>query len=156
MADPFELTRAVNWLARWHWRTWFCKTTPIGPVDRDFESTGADSPSQNRVAENSNDKLAVWTRTLLYGVGLPTKYWSSALLHAVYLHNCLVHTVTECTHLESSYGTKPYLAGLKMFGSWASLKTFGSRKCLKCNGHQCSKLDCHDFTGIFISYTALD
>jgi hypothetical protein len=43
-----------------------------------LEPTGADSPSQNGVVEIYNDKLAVCTRTLLYGAGLPTKYWSSA------------------------------------------------------------------------------
>ncbi len=47
------------------------------------ESTGADSPSQNGGTEIYNNKLAVETRTLLYGAGLPTKFLSVALLHAV-------------------------------------------------------------------------
>ncbi len=112
-----------------------------------FKPTGADSPSQNGAAENYNDKLAVWTGTLLYGAGLPAKYWSSALLHAVYLHNHLVDTITKRTPFKGLYGTKPNLAGLKTFGSWV---------CMKSTGHQCSKLDHHDFTSIFIGYTALD
>ncbi len=58
------------------------------------EPTGADRPSQNGAVEIYNAKLAVRTRTLLFGSGLPAKYWSSALVHAVYLHNRLVHTVT--------------------------------------------------------------
>jgi hypothetical protein len=58
------------------------------------EPTGTDSPSQNGAVEIYNAKLAVRTRTLLFGSGLPAKYWSSALVHAVYLHNRLVHTVT--------------------------------------------------------------
>ena len=58
------------------------------------EPTGADSPSQNGAVEIYNAKLAVRTRTLLFGSGLPAKYWSSALVHAVYLHNRLVHMVT--------------------------------------------------------------
>ena len=62
-----------------------------------MEPTGADSPSQNGAVEIYNDKLAVRTRTLLYGAGLPAKYWSSALQHSVYLHNRLVHTVTKKT-----------------------------------------------------------
>ncbi len=70
-----------------------------------FEPTGTDSPSQNGAAENYNDKLAIWTRTLLYGARLTTKYWSSALLHAVYLHNCLVHTITKRTSPASSLAT---------------------------------------------------
>ena len=52
-----------------------------------IEPTGADSPSQNGGVEIYNDKLAVRTRTLLFGSGLPAKYWSSALIHSVYLHN---------------------------------------------------------------------
>jgi hypothetical protein len=36
-----------------------------------FESTGADSPSQNGAVETYNNKLAVRTRTLLYGANLP-------------------------------------------------------------------------------------
>jgi hypothetical protein len=112
-----------------------------------FEPTGADSPSQNGAAENYNNKLAVQTCTLLYCTRLPAKYWSSAPLHAVYLHNCLVHTITKGTPFEGLYDTKPNLAGLKMFGS---------RVCVKRTGHQCSKLDRHDFTGIFIGYTAPD
>ncbi len=47
------------------------------------EPTGADSPSQNGAMETYNNKLAVRTCTLLYGAGLPAKYWSAALLHAV-------------------------------------------------------------------------
>jgi len=38
------------------------------------EPTGADSPSQNGGAEIYNNTLAVKTRTLLYGTGLPTKF----------------------------------------------------------------------------------
>ena len=61
------------------------------------ECTGADSPSQNGGAEIYNNTLAVKVRTLLYGSGLPAKFWSAALLHAVYLHNRLVHSATHKT-----------------------------------------------------------
>ena len=71
---------------------------------RDFhytlEPTGADSPSQNGAVEIYNDKFAVRTRTLLYGSGLPAKFWSMALLHSVYLHNRLVHSETKATPFE--------------------------------------------------------
>jgi len=36
-----------------------------------IEPTGADSPSQNGGAEIYNNTLAMKTRTLLYGAGLP-------------------------------------------------------------------------------------
>ncbi len=90
-----------------------------------FEPTGADSPSQNGAAENYNDKLAIHTRTLLYGTSLPAKYWLSALLHAVYLHNCLAHLSAKCTPFEGFYGKKPDLACLKTFGSWVCVKRTG-------------------------------
>jgi hypothetical protein len=112
-----------------------------------FEPTGVDSPSQNVAVETYNDKLAVRTRALLYGADLPAKYWSSALLHAVYLNKCLVHTVTKKTPFEGFYGNKPDIKYLKMFGSCVCVKQSGDRR---------SKLDCHDFTGIFLGYTASD
>jgi len=40
-----------------------------------LEPTGADSPSQNGAVEIYNDKFAVRTQTLLYGSGLPAKFW---------------------------------------------------------------------------------
>ena len=111
------------------------------------EPTGADSPSQNGAVEIYNAKLAVRTRTLLFGSGLPAKYWSSALVHAVYLHNRLVHTVTRVTPFESFFGAQPDISCLKLFGS---------RVCVKRTGSRCCKLDRHDFKGIFLEYTATD
>jgi hypothetical protein len=118
---------------------------------RDFhytlEPTGADSPSQNGAVEIYNDKFAVRTRTLLYGSGLPAKFWSAALLHSVYLHNRLVHSETNATPYERYFGTKPDLSHLKVFGS---------RVCVKRSGDRSSKLDRNDFTGIFLGFTATD
>jgi hypothetical protein len=71
------------------------------------ELTNADSPSQNGGAEIYNNTLAVKVRTLLYGSGLSAKFWSAALLHAVYLHNRLVHSATNKTPYEGWYGRKP-------------------------------------------------
>ncbi len=110
-----------------------------------FEATGADSPSQNEAVEIYNYKFAVRTQMLLYGSGLSAKYWSVALLHSVYLHNRLVHLATKTTPFEGYYGCPPDLSLLKLFGSWV---------CVKRTGNQRRKLDQHDFTGIFIGYTA--
>ena len=51
------------------------------------EPTGADSPSQNGGVESYNHTLPVKVCTLLCGAGLSARFWSAALLHAVYLHN---------------------------------------------------------------------
>jgi hypothetical protein len=112
-----------------------------------LEPTGADSPSQNGSMEIYNDELAIRARTLLYGSGLPAKYWSSALMHSVYLHNRMVHATTRKTPFESLYRIKPDISHLKIFGS---------RVCVKQSGKRHSKLDCHDFKGLFLGYTATD
>jgi hypothetical protein len=46
---------------------------------------------------------------------LPAKFRSIALLHSVYLHNQLLHTVTKQTPFEGYFGMKPDLGHLKMF-----------------------------------------
>lgn len=112
-----------------------------------MEPTGADSPSQNGSVEVYNHKLAIRARTLLYGSGLPAKYWSAALVHSVYLHNRMVHTATRKTPFEGLFGVKPDIGHLKLFGS---------RVCVKQTGKRRAKLDRHDFKGIFIGYTATD
>ncbi len=86
---------------------------------------GMDSPSQNGAVKIYNDKLGVCTCSFLYGSGLPAKYWSEALIHAVYLHNWLVHAVTLRTPFESYYSMKPDLQYLKTFGSWVCVKSTG-------------------------------
>jgi hypothetical protein len=97
-----------------------------------IEPTGADSPSQIGAVKIYNAKLAVRTRTLLFGLGLPAKYWSSVLVNLVYLHNRLVHNVTRKIPFEAYFGVKPDLSCLKLFGS---------RVCVKRSGSRCSKLD---------------
>jgi hypothetical protein len=85
--------------------------------------------------------------TLLYGADLPAKYWSAAALHAVYLMNRRVHSTLKRTPFEAWWDRKPDLS---------SLRTFGSRVCVKVTGKRNAKLDRHDFSGIFIGYTATD
>jgi hypothetical protein len=111
------------------------------------EPTGTDSPLQNGAVKIYNDKFAVCMRTLLFGSGLPAQDWSVTLLHSVYLHNQLVHSETKKTPFEGYYGLKPNLAYLKLFGS---------RVCVKCTGDSSSKLNQHDFWGIFLGYASMD
>jgi hypothetical protein len=112
-----------------------------------LKPTGADSPSQNEAVEIYNDILAVRTRTLLYGSGLPAKFWSAALVHLAYLHNRLVHTKTGKTPIKEYFGEKPDISSLKLFGSRVWVRRTGARR---------AKLDRHDFTGIFLGYSASD
>ncbi len=55
--------------------------------------------------------------------------------------------MTSCTPFESYYRLKLDLE---------SLKTFGSRVCVKRSGTRRAKLDCNYFTGIFLRYTSTD
>jgi hypothetical protein len=118
---------------------------------RDFrytlEPTGTDSPTQYEAVEIYNNKFGIRTRSLLYGASLPEKYWSAALVHLVYLHNCLVHLAILCTPFEYYYKLKPDLQ---------YLKTFRSRVCVQWTGDQFAKLDRHDFSSIFLGYTSTD
>jgi hypothetical protein len=107
--------------------------------------TGSDCPSQNGAAKINNDKLVVKVRTLLYRSGLPAKFLSAALVHSVYLHNRLVHSVTKMTPYEAWYSRQPDVSYLKTFGSCVCVKAPGLRHC---------KLDHNDYTGIFLGYTA--
>ena len=111
------------------------------------ETTGADSPSQNGQVEKYNGVLAITVRVLLYSAGLHAKFWSAALLHAVYLHNRRCHRLLKITPFEAWYGIKPNLKHLKIFGSRVSVKRTGKRR---------AKLDRHSFRGIFLGYSATD
>jgi hypothetical protein len=102
---------------------------------------------KNGSAEIYNNKFAIRTRTLLYGSGLPAKFWSAALLHSVYLHNRLAHSKTKKTPFEGYYGRKRDLSTLKLFGACV---------CVKRTGERWGKLDRHDFTGVFLDYTATE
>jgi hypothetical protein len=117
----------------------------LGNFHYTLEPTGTDSPSQNGAVEIYKNKFAFQTHTLLYGSRLPAKYWSAALVHLAYLHNCLVHLVTGKTPFEGYYRSKPNLTSLKLFGSWV---------CVKHPGSWHAKRARHDFTGIFLGYSA--
>jgi hypothetical protein len=49
-----------------------------------------------------NGTYGVMVRSLLYSAGLPPKYWSAALVHAVHLKNRLWHSALNCTPLKCS------------------------------------------------------
>jgi hypothetical protein len=85
------------------------------------------------------------TRALLYGASLPAEYWLYALVHSVYLLNHLVHSCTKLTPCEALSGSKQDLSHLRVFGS---------RVCARCTGTRHAKFDRHNFTSIFLGYTA--
>ncbi len=88
------------------------------------EPTGATSPAHNGGDKKWNHTLTVTICSLLYGTGLPARYWSAALLHAAYIHNCCVHTTTKITPYEGWFGRRPDLKhmcrahGNNLYGQW--------------------------------------
>jgi hypothetical protein len=75
------------------------QTTVLKETKYIIEPTGVDCPSQNAGAEQWNLTLAITNRSLLYGSGLPTCYWSTSLLHASF-------TTTAFTQLQKSIHLK--------------------------------------------------
>jgi hypothetical protein len=78
------------------------------------EPTGSDNPSQNGRVESLNQTFGIMVRTLvrslLYSSGLPPRFWSDALLHAVYLKNRLWHSAIGRTPYEAFFSEKPDLS----------------------------------------------
>ena len=91
------------------------------------EPTGADSPSQNGGVERFNQTIGATTRSLLYGSSLPAEFWSFAVVHAVYLHNRLVHSRTKQTPYEALTSKQPDVRHLRVFGSRVCVKRTGER-----------------------------
>ena len=125
------------------------KSTLFRQVLQDFnysiEVTGADNSSQNGVAERPHRTLANMVRTGLENSALPYKYWSDALLHAVYIHNRLPHSHFhhKSTPYEQLTGIKPDLT---------KLRVFGSRIIARKPGHRTPKISKHSYSGIFLRY----
>jgi dUTP pyrophosphatase len=112
-----------------------------------LRSTGAYSSAQNGMAEKPNQDLARMMRSLLYGAGLGSKYWSYALRHSVYLKNCLPHTALDYkTPYEMINGEKPDMSNIRVFGSRVHFMHKPRQK----------KLDKMDNVGRFMTYKGTD
>jgi hypothetical protein len=97
------------------------RSAALGPIVAEagygMKPTGSDSPHQNGKVEHLNGTFGVMVRFLLYSAGLPPKYWSSALIHAVHLKNRLWQPALNCTPYEAWNHTTPNLSHLHVFGS---------------------------------------
>jgi hypothetical protein len=111
------------------------------------EPTGSDTPSQHGRVERLNQTFGVMVRSLLYSSGLTPRFWSDALIHAVYLKNRLWHGAIQRTPYEAYFSEKPGLSHLRVFGSLVTSRISGDRP---------AKLDRHTFHGIFLGDTATD
>jgi dUTP pyrophosphatase len=116
-------------------------------VNYAIKTTGAHSSAQNGLAEKPNQDLARMMRSMLYGAGLGSEYWSYALRHAVFLKNRLPHTALKyTTPYEKLNNHPPDLHNLRIFGSKIHFMK-GERK---------KKLDRMDGHGRFMTYKGTD
>ena len=107
------------------------------------EPTGSDSPWMNGKVERLNGTFGTVVRALLYSAGLPPRFWSFALLHAVYLKNRLWHSAIAKTPFEAHTSRQPDLSHLRVFGARVRARR---------PGHAPAKLDDHVSDGIFLGY----
>ena len=110
-----------------------------------LEATAAGSSSQNGLAERPNETIGNTLRAMLIGAGLPDKYWSDALVHAIFVKNRLPHeafnyTSTPYTELT---GTRPNLEKLRIFGCPVTVHRPGRRR---------TKLANQTYDGNFLRY----
>ena len=84
-------------------------------------------------------------RAGLENAGLSSKLWSDALLHAVFLKNCMPHAVFhhKLTPYEWFTGTTPDLSKLRIFGCRVVCRKPGKRT---------PKLTKHSYSDIFLRY----
>ena len=110
-----------------------------------LEITGSDNSSQNGIAERPHRTLANMVRTALENSGLDYKFWSDALLHAVFIRNRL-------SHAHFHHKTTPYekLTGMKP--DFTKLRIFGSRIVTRKPGIRTPKISKHSYSGIFLRY----
>jgi hypothetical protein len=83
----------------------------------DFEPTGSDATSKNVKVKLANGTFGAMVQCMLYSAGLHPRFWSAALVHAVYLNNRIYHKALCMTPHEAWTGEKPSLAHLRTFGA---------------------------------------
>jgi hypothetical protein len=92
-----------------------------------MEPTGSNAASENGKVDRPNGTFDAMVRCLLYSAGLSELFWSSALVHAVYLKNRLYHKALCQTPHEAWAGEKPPLAHLLTFGALVVARKPGKR-----------------------------
>ena len=84
--------------------------------DYDVRCTGADASFQNGVVERAHRTVATSVCALLFGAGLPVKFWSYAFQHVLCIWNALPHRGQDKSPIEFAYKRKDNFKNLKTFG----------------------------------------
>jgi hypothetical protein len=77
--------------------------------------------------ERPNGTFGTMVQFLIYSAGLSARFWSAALVHAVYLKNHLYHKALYMTPHEAWTGENPALAHLCNFGALLTARKPGKR-----------------------------
>jgi hypothetical protein len=109
----------------------------------DFDPTRSDAVSENGKVEWANGTFGAMVRCLLYSAGLHPRFWSAALVHAVYLKNRLYHKALCMTPHKAWSGEIPSLAHLRTFGALVNARKPGKRP---------AKADRHTTHGVLLGY----
>ena len=108
-----------------------------------LETTALESSFQNAIVEHPHQTLGNMMRSMLKVANMSNIFWANALLHAVYIKNCLLHTTISVSPYEKYTGTKPDISHLRVFGSCVIVKNQGD-----CPG----KLNQHITIGTFLRF----
>ncbi len=110
-ADVSERIKAANLCVTTPSRIWFF-VSPIIPLNQRVWTARLRTGQWKSTMINLQSAHAPF-----YGLGLPAKFWPTALVHLAYLHNRLVHTKTGKTPFKGNFGEKLDISSLKLFGS---------------------------------------
>jgi hypothetical protein len=102
----------------------------------EHQTSMAESPQSNGVAERMNRTLWDQVRSMLYTAALPEQWWAETIMTAAYIHNRLVHTSTNGkTPMELWSGVKPDVSQMRVFGCVCYAHVLHSKR-TKCTIYQ--------------------
>ena len=82
-----------------------------------LETMASESSFQNAIVERPHRTLRNMMRSMLHAGNMSNRFWLDALIHAVYIKNCIPHSTIEISPYEKYSGVKPDLGHLRVFGS---------------------------------------
>ena len=77
-----------------------------------LKTTAAELSFQNAIVERPHQALRNMMRSMLTGANLSNTFWADALLHAVYVKNCIPHHAIIVTPFQPFKGFRPNISHL--------------------------------------------
>ena len=108
------------------------------------QSTAAHASVQNGFCEEGHKHIGNRIRTMLWAANLPLKYWDYALVHAIFVTNCIPSGDQKKTPFELFTGSRPNLSRLRTWGCTVYVRDKAVRS---------NKLDNDTCVGTFLGYS---